>query len=67
MVVLSFMGLIFYFAGNEFSALGYATAVPAVAFGVFIMIIESFVAFIQAYVFTILSAIFVGSSLHPAH
>jgi F-type H+-transporting ATPase subunit a len=67
MVVLSFMGLIFYFAGNEFSSIGYATAVPAVAFGVFIMIIESFVAFIQAYVFTILSAIFVGSSLHPAH
>jgi len=67
MVVLSFMGLIFYFAGNGFSSIGYATAVPAVAFGVFIMIIEAFVAFMQAYVFTILSAIFVGSSLHPAH
>jgi F-type H+-transporting ATPase subunit a len=67
MVVLSFMGLIFYFAGNSFSSIGYATALPAVAFGVFIMIIEAFVAFMQAYVFTILSAIFVGSSLHPAH
>jgi F-type H+-transporting ATPase subunit a len=67
MVVLSFMGLIFYFAGNSFSPMGYATALPAVAFGVFIMIIEAFVAFMQAYVFTILSAIFVGSSLHPEH
>ncbi|MDP6739356.1 MAG: F0F1 ATP synthase subunit A [Planctomycetota bacterium] len=67
MVVLSFMGLIFYFAGNSFSSMGYATALPAVAFGVFIMIIEAFVAFMQAYVFTILSAIFVGSSLHPEH
>jgi F-type H+-transporting ATPase subunit a len=67
MVVLSFMGLIFYFAGNSFSSIGYATALPAVAFGVFIMIIEAFVAFMQAYVFTILSAIFVGSSLHPEH
>jgi len=67
MVVLSFMGLIFYFAGTELSSMGYAMAPVAVGFAAFIMIIEAFVAFVQAYVFTILSAIFVGASLHPEH
>ncbi len=67
MVVLSFMGLIFFF-GQSFSAgIGYAIAPVAVGFAVFIMIIEGFVAFVQAYVFAVLSAIFVGMSLHPEH
>ena len=67
MVVLSFMGLIFYFAGTQLSSMGYAIAPVAIGFAAFIMIIEAFVAFVQAYVFTILSAIFVGASLHPEH
>ncbi|MEE8468986.1 MAG: F0F1 ATP synthase subunit A [Planctomycetota bacterium] len=67
MVVLSFMGLIFYFAGTQLSSMGYAIAPVAIVFAAFIMIIEAFVAFVQAYVFTILSAIFVGASLHPEH
>ena len=67
MVVLSFMGLIFYCAGTQLSSMGYAMAPVAVGFAAFIMIIEAFVAFVQAYVFTILSAIFVGASLHPEH
>ncbi|MDA1265822.1 MAG: F0F1 ATP synthase subunit A [Planctomycetota bacterium] len=67
MVVLSFMGLIFFFGQSFGDAIGYASAPVAVGFAVFIMIIEGFVAFVQAYVFTVLSAIFVGASLHPEH
>ena len=68
MVVLSFMGLIFLFAGVDFSALkGVGIAPVAVAFAVFIMIIEAFVAMVQAYIFTQLSIIFVGASIHPEH
>jgi F-type H+-transporting ATPase subunit a len=67
MVVLSFMGLIFFFAQSFGDSIGYASAPVAVGFAVFIMIIEGFVAFVQAYVFTILSVIFVGGSLHPEH
>jgi F-type H+-transporting ATPase subunit a len=33
----------------------------------FIMILEVLVAFIQAYVFTLLTSIFIGMSAHPAH
>ena len=68
MVVLSFMGLIFFFAGVEQDALkGFGIAPVGVGFAVFIMIIEGFVACLQAYIFTQLSIIFVGLSIHPEH
>jgi F-type H+-transporting ATPase subunit a len=66
LVVLSFTGLIFYFA-EKIGNVGYAIAVPAVAFSVFIMIIEAFVALLQAYIFTLLSMLFIGASIHPEH
>jgi F-type H+-transporting ATPase subunit a len=66
MVVLSFMGLIFFF-GKTSPSVGYATAPVAIAFAVFIMIIESFVALLQAYIFAMLSIIFVAASIHPEH
>ena len=31
------------------------------------MIIESFVALLQAYIFTMLSILFVNASIHPEH
>ncbi|HIG10934.1 MAG TPA: ATP synthase F0 subunit A [Planctomycetes bacterium] len=67
MVVLSFMGLIFYFGQSMGDAAGYAASPVAVGFAVFIMIIESFVALLQAYIFTQLSIIFVNGSIHPEH
>jgi F-type H+-transporting ATPase subunit a len=67
MVVLSFMGLIFFFGQEMGSAVGYASSPVAVGFAVFIMIIESFVALLQAYIFTQLSIIFVNGSIHPEH
>ncbi|MBL8862374.1 MAG: F0F1 ATP synthase subunit A [Planctomycetes bacterium] len=69
MVVLSFMGLIFVASRPELlGPIGaYATSPVLVGFGVFIMIIESFVAMLQAYVFTMLSILFIQASIHPEH
>jgi len=67
MVVLSFMGLIF-FMGQLWGAAGAWGASPiGLGFAVFIMIIESFVALVQAYIFTQLSILFINASLHPEH
>lgn len=57
-VILAFLALIFLF-GSVFIA-------PAsVAAAVGLSLLEVFVAFLQAYIFTLLSSIFVGASLHP--
>lgn len=66
LVVLSFIGLIFTFAQLS-PAVGYGSAPFAVGFAIFIMIIESFVALLQAYIFTQLSVLFVEASVHPEH
>jgi len=67
MVVLSFMGLIF-FLGELWGPAGAWGASPLGAgFACFIMIIESFVALLQAYIFTQLSILFVQASVHPEH
>lgn len=39
----------------------------SLSLALFIKILEILVAFIQAYIFTLLSAIFIGSYAHPAH
>jgi F0F1-type ATP synthase membrane subunit a len=31
------------------------------------MMLELFVAFLQAYIFTMLTSLFIGFSVHPAH
>ncbi|HET6511598.1 MAG TPA: F0F1 ATP synthase subunit A [Candidatus Kapabacteria bacterium] len=43
---------------------GFAVSVP---FALFIMVLEILVAFIQAYVFTMLSALFIGMAVHEHH
>ena len=67
MVVLSFMGLIFYFAISMGASAGYGIAPVGVGFAVFIMIIEIFVAMLQAFIFTQLSILFIQASVHPEH
>jgi len=42
-------------------------ALPAVGMALFILLIEVLVALLQAYIFTLLSALFVGQIFHPAH
>lgn len=67
MVVLSFMGLLFFMARGAGELAAYGTSPLVVGFAVFIMIIESFVALLQAYVFTMLSIMFIQASFHPDH
>lgn len=66
LVLLSFLGLVLYF-GQMNAIAGWATAPLGLGLSVFIMIIEGFVALLQAYIFTLLSIIFVGTCLHPDH
>ena len=58
-VVLALIGLIFTFA----SIVSAAPFLMAVA----IMMLELFVAFLQAFIFVFLTALFLGSLLHPEH
>ena len=60
LVILNLIGLIFIIGGSFGDAAGYGTAVPAILLTVFIYGLELLVVFIQAYVFTILSALFIG-------
>jgi F-type H+-transporting ATPase subunit a len=66
LVVLSLIGIIFFFA-ESLGGLTYGVALPAVGMSVFIMIIEGFVALLQAYIFTMLTIVFVAMYRHPDH
>lgn len=59
-VILSFFGLIFIFHS-------YIVAPISIAFVLFIYVLELFVAFLQAFVFTLLSIIFVNMAINPEH
>jgi F-type H+-transporting ATPase subunit a len=48
-------------------AFGAAMIPVSLGLSLFIMMLEVLVAFIQAYIFTLLSAIFIGMYAHPAH
>jgi F-type H+-transporting ATPase subunit a len=65
-IVLGFMSLIFIF-GNMNPAIGYGVSVVSVAFAVFMGLLELLVAFIQAYVFTLLSALYFGMATEEHH
>jgi F-type H+-transporting ATPase subunit a len=49
------------------AALGIAMIPVSLGLSLFIMLLELLVAFIQAYIFTLLTAIFIGMYAHPAH
>jgi F-type H+-transporting ATPase subunit a len=59
-VILSFLGLIFVFESVLISPV-------SVAFALFISLLELFIAFLQAYIFTMLTALFMGMTIHPEH
>jgi F-type H+-transporting ATPase subunit a len=53
---------------GEMSWMGGALMTPvSLGLSLFIMLLEILVAFIQAYIFTLLTAIFIGMYAHPAH
>ncbi len=58
--ILAFISIVFALQ----SVLAAGLAVP---FALFVYVLELLVALIQAYVFTMLTSLFIGLSLHPAH
>lgn len=65
-IALAFFSLIFIFGAiNQYVGLG--VSVLSVAFTIFMMFMELLVAFLQAYVFTLLSAIYIGGAVEEHH
>jgi len=62
-VLLSLVGLIFFFKISIGTNVGLAIAPISVAFSVFMYCLELLVALLQAYIFTILTAVFVGLAI----
>jgi F-type H+-transporting ATPase subunit a len=65
-VLLGFVSMIFIF-GALSPVGGYAVSVFSVAFSIFLSLLEILVAFIQAYVFTLLSALYFGMAKVTDH
>ncbi|MBP6335071.1 MAG: F0F1 ATP synthase subunit A [Bacteroidia bacterium] len=65
-IALSFFSLIFIF-GEMSTGLGFGVSILSVAFVVFMTMLELLVAFLQAYVFTLLSAIYFGAAVEEHH
>lgn len=62
-VLLSLAGLIFFFTKLFGSGAGYGVSVVSVLFSIFVYCLETLVCFLQAYIFTMLTAVFVGLAL----
>jgi F-type H+-transporting ATPase subunit a len=65
-VLLGFISMIFIF-GAMSPAAGYGVSIVSVGFSVFLSLLEILVAFIQAYVFTLLSALYFGMAKVTDH
>lgn len=65
-IILGFISLIFIF-GEMSTGLGFGVSVVSVGFTIFMDFLELLVAFIQAYVFTLLSALYFGMATEEAH
>ena len=67
-VVISFVGLIFVFGDSGRNLVGAGVGIVAsTLLTIFMNCIELLVAFIQAYIFTILSASYIGAAVEEAH
>lgn len=65
-IIICLISLIFIFAGLNIYA-GWGTSIFSIAFTVFIYFIEILVAFIQAFIFSMLTAVFVGQAFEGGH
>jgi F-type H+-transporting ATPase subunit a len=61
------LGVILAFAVGANGALSYGGGAAAVVMGTALSVLELFVAFLQAFVFTLLTSIFLGMQLNPEH
>ncbi len=66
-MVITALILLIPMAAQVSQVLGVAMIPISLGLALFIMILEVLVAFIQAYIFTLLTAIFIGMYVHPAH
>ena len=67
LIITVFISLIFIFSSTMGPSAGYVVSPVSVAFSVFIMLLDVLVSFIQAYVFTLLSAIYFGMATTEHH
>jgi F-type H+-transporting ATPase subunit a len=65
-IILGFFSLIFIFGQKNIVA-GYGSAVFSVIFTLFMSVLELLVAFLQAYVFTLLASLYIGASTEEHH
>ena len=65
-IILSFVGLALMF-GQDSVAAGYGVGVGSVLFMIFMYCLELLVAFLQAYVFTLLAALYFGEANQEHH
>ena len=67
-IILAFLGIIINM-GQESPIIGYAVSLGSVPMAVAVNMLEIFVAFLQAYVFSLLSSIFIGMAVaeHEHH
>jgi F-type H+-transporting ATPase subunit a len=62
-VLIGFMGVL----ASGISGLGVGVAIASILGATFISLLELLVAFLQAYIFTYLTALFIGMAVHPEH
>jgi F-type H+-transporting ATPase subunit a len=67
LIIFSLLGLIFIMNVVFGEAVAWGTTIISIGFTVFILLVKLLVAFIQAYVFTALSALFIGMSVEEHH
>jgi F-type H+-transporting ATPase subunit a len=65
-IIICLISLIFIFAEIK-PAVGFAASPVSVAFTVFIYFIEVLVAFLQSFIFTVLTAVFIGQAFEGEH
>ena len=65
-IILAFVSLVILF-GQQNMIMGYGVGIGAVVFMILMFFIELLVAFLQAYVFTLLAALYFGDATQEAH
>ncbi len=65
-IILSIVSLIFIF-GQMSPAAGFGSSILSVGFGLFMDCMELLVALLQAYVFTLLTSVFIGQAIEEPH
>ena len=66
-IIICLISMIFIFAEKMAAGAGWGVSPVSLAFTIFIYFIEVLVAFLQAFIFTMLSAVFIGQAFEGEH